>query len=1020
MKDTSVNIDLVFNVSKNQLEYANASLDAMREKTEKNITTTNSFKEAMSKLGAAFSTFGLAVQGIQTLKDILTQPINQAIELNSQYEDLSNSLSSLISINHKNIDSLGNLLSPQEKWNLSLEKSKEIINDLKESGLKLGYSMQDMSDMFKSFYSTAGASMGLQEAKEVMEAIGVAAQVSGADIGSLRATLDTLGSGIIDSTTDFGRFAKSLGLTTQSMGEAKAQGKLYNLMLEKLSPLQESLKVQSISYSTAIGRLSSAFDDIKRNALAPYFEAIKSSILSTTQFLINNQERIQAWAETLLQSISKILAPLKDLARFIINNLISSIKWLTSSFRDSNKELDVFNVYLKTAKSVAISIGAVLSVVSESIKAIINSLKLLIIKASEAYYKIKLAFSLGRDAQAQKSIEALSKQSLDISNNISDNVKNMGSALVGSYEEIITLWSKQQDKVEKKTSTIEKKSTLVGIKRAPEQKEKTKTTKEKSQEEKLKSFLDFEFRIKEKSINLIKDQKQREIELEKLRYEKAITNLGFETQEKIKSGEIVKTQAQALLALEDKLHQKRMEEIKEYNIYAQQITTNIQSNIATYIQQTMIEDDFSNSFKSMLTNMHSSMYQGFSNAIAGAFASSRVMQATQKTMASSIHKVLSSTNIGLSDKLAQSIGGALAGFGAGKIGGGIAGSLLANEQNKETTAKANTIGSALGAGIGSFFGPMGSVIGGAAGGLLGSLVGSFSSKKKQKADGGIELFGASKKGMQAREYENYKTTKTSWWGLRKQESLHTKYSNVSTAATNQIKNTIRAYEYVLQDIGGGIKEISLSSGKYKNYTAIANQAAKSLISNFLKSSNTDHIYKAWEEYAKSINKEVNEALMQSLNSYIETGNTFKSWLYTHRGKDLLSLKFQASLAKKQASRIMQSLGASNINIDNYLQYREEALKKSLTPESIERVNALGKALMNSADVTKKYEEALKKENKTKLELIDPFLKKTKKIQEEQTQKDMTQEKLSVQILSTLRQILRTNQENLNEIEKGKK
>ena len=70
------------------------------------------------------------------------------------------------------------------------------------------------------------------------------------------------------------------------MSKAKSEGKLYELMLEKLSPLQESIKAQSLSYSVAMGRLNSAFDDIKRNALAPYFEAIKNSIGLIPQYTI--------------------------------------------------------------------------------------------------------------------------------------------------------------------------------------------------------------------------------------------------------------------------------------------------------------------------------------------------------------------------------------------------------------------------------------------------------------------------------------------------------------------------------------------------------------------------------------------------------------------------------------------------------------------------------------------------------------------------------------------------------------
>lgn len=179
------------------------------------------------------------------------------------------------------------------------------------------------------------------------------------------------------------------------------------------------------------------------------------------------------------------------------------------------------------------------------------------------------------------------------------------------------------------------------------------------------------------------------------------------------------------------------------------------------------------------------------------------------------------------------------------------------------------------------------------------------------------------------------------------------------------------------------------------------------------------VYKVWEEYAKSVDKEVNEALLESLNSYINTGNNFQTWLYNFRGQESEALKFQAELAKQQVDRLMETLGASDINIDNYLEYREQAIKQSFDPDTIANINALGEALMASSDATKKYEEALKGENKTKLNMIDPFLAKTKKLEEIQQEKDTTQEKLSVQMLATLKQMLRVSQESLNEMEKAK-
>lgn len=179
------------------------------------------------------------------------------------------------------------------------------------------------------------------------------------------------------------------------------------------------------------------------------------------------------------------------------------------------------------------------------------------------------------------------------------------------------------------------------------------------------------------------------------------------------------------------------------------------------------------------------------------------------------------------------------------------------------------------------------------------------------------------------------------------------------------------------------------------------------------------VYNAWVSYARSVNKEVSEALSESLQKYVDSGNSFEAWKLEFEGKSVEAAKFNADLAKKQVDRILETLGAENVTIDNFMAFREEALKTSFDPQTIERINLLGEYLMSASEATKKYEEALKDETKTKLNLIDPFLNKARKLDETSTDNADTSEKLLVSILSTLKQSLRVSQENQNELLNGK-
>ncbi len=282
---------------------------------------------------------------------------------------------------------------------------------------------------------------------------------------------------------------------------------------------------------------------------------------------------------------------------------------------------------------------------------------------------------------------------------------------------------------------------------------------------------------------------------------------------------------------------------------------------------------------------------------------------------------------------------------------------------------------------------------------------------------------ATKDNVSAREFADMQKDSKKYWGLKKSSKSWTEYYSASNIALRNIREGIRGYEYLLEDIGGGVKEIVVRAGRYKDYDEILNAGAKELIKSFfeapskaLKSTaptpNINAIYSVWAEYAKSVDKQVSEVLSESLIAFATTGQNFQSWLYSYKGEDAEAARYAADLARTQVERIKESLGASDVSIDNYLSYREEALKKGFDPQTIEQINALGEALMQSADASKKYEEALKGENKTKLNLIDPFLEKTKKLEEINTQEKDTNEKIQVAMLTTLKQMLRVSQESL--------
>lgn len=511
---------------------------------------------------------------------------------------------------------------------------------------------------------------------------------------------------------------------------------------------------------------------------------------------------------------------------------------------------------------------------------------------------------------------------------------------------------------------------------------------------------------------------------------------------------INKNSANELYALELKLHEQKMEYIQEYSKAYKDIQSDMQSALNEDIQS--IFNGNVHYFRSLINELFSSLQsvitKGFATSISAAFMESRVIESMNKSIASAIDGSLFSNlfdknrivNVQKEDwHLSEVVGAAFAGFGIGNVAGGLVGNFSSDKENTAKTQKYTQIGAAggatTGAAIGSFVPVIGTaagaVLGGLVGGLGGALVGSFDSTKLTTTQG-VELISkATKDNVNAREFVDKKEVKKKWWGLQSNTSNWKEYHNASSLTLKGIQQSIRGYEYLLQDIGGGVKSLSIAKGDYKSYADILNAGAKELIKSFYESPhnalkehlitpNINKIYNMWADYAKSMNKQISEALSESLTAFVSTGQNFQSWLYTFKGQTSEAARYSAELAALQVERLQESLGASDVNIDNYLSYREEALRENFDPQTIERINTLGEALMQSADASKKYEEALKGENKTKLNMIDPFLHKVKKLEDYKLEQESSSEKLQVNILTTLKSLLRVNQESLEVSQAG--
>ena len=1028
MATHNVGVNLLFQTKTGQLVSATQELNKLNTSSMSATSATSSLSSAFTRLAGVA---GVAL-GIGALAAALKNQASAAIALNSSLENIKTQLAAMVYINTQNTTTTGKAVSAQEKYTLATKEANKQLEGLKSLATQAGYSVNDLAEAYKAYGQGAVKQMNFEQMQKSFEALTIAAQGAGTDIETLKFGLDNLATGTVIESSALGVFIKSLGMSNEMLKEAINQGTLYELIMEKTAPAVEAAAQSSLTYTKATSRLKSAWDSLLQESGAKFFDSVKESILSTAQMIESVKDSIVFAFNFLMEKVSTVWGAFKEVFEALgqgFGTLMNAIKGL---FGEAAKQMSLFEVALRTCGSAAEIIAYGFKTLANAIKAIVLSIQGALNGLMSAYYTTKDFFGLADSEDAAKM-----KSLVDNRAKLAADLKAIGDKQVAdtknSWENLKQTWNGDGDEKGNATSFDLGLGDLTqSFNKASEA--SAKLTKDaKVQVDTLKSWWENEFNLRAKNIELMKEGKEKELLAEELRFDKVISNLNFEIQKKLESGEITEEQALRLYEVEEKLHKQKMKQIAEYNATYEKLKQNINSALEENIGNALNGKfkNFGDVFTDMFSSVQESITKGFATSLSQAFMDSQVMEAFNKTLSGAIDGLSGSGGatggifsslggeMGAGGGLAGSIGGALGGFALGAGAGGLVSSILGDSSNKKKASNYAMGGAAAGAAIGSIIPGIGTALGGLIGGIGGALVGSFKSTTTKILGQGVQLWqDATKSGSNMSEYVDKKTTTKKYWGMSSSSDYTTEYYSVDLQNVRAIANAMRGYGYLLEDIGGGVKDISVKAGRYSNYAHIANTGAKEMIAAFLQMPDVSAVYNIWASYAKSVNKEVGEALSESLQKYVDSGNSFEAWKLEFEGKSVEAAKFQADLAQKQVDRLLDSLGAENVTIDNFMAFREEMLKQSFDPQTIERINLLGEHLMNASEAAKKYEDALKDESKTKLNLIDPFLNKAQKLDEISKDNTDTSEKLLVSILSTLKQSLRVSQENQNELLNG--
>ncbi|MCI7362196.1 MAG: hypothetical protein MSH30_02550 [Campylobacter sp.] len=245
-------------------------------------------------------------QGLQVFNlgwDILGEKVKNfataGISANAVLESLQTKLTGLISANSANVTSTGEVITAQQKWQLSSEVASEALDRLKSIATATGNQISSTTDAFTMFYATANDQGGTSEALDAFNAIALAAQVAGKDMASLVPMFDSLATGTVLAGSEMGSFMKIVGLTNEELKLANQNGTLFATLQERLAQFSSVAKLSAGTYEMELNKLKYTLTSLGSEASKPVFDSLKNSIAGLNKFIAENKEAILSLAKGL-------------------------------------------------------------------------------------------------------------------------------------------------------------------------------------------------------------------------------------------------------------------------------------------------------------------------------------------------------------------------------------------------------------------------------------------------------------------------------------------------------------------------------------------------------------------------------------------------------------------------------------------------------------------------------------------------------------------------------------------------
>ena len=289
MANSDVSITITIDGQTHSLRTARGDVNELGRSITGANSAANTLRDSLGKMV-------LAVGGVAALTAAFKSFAASGIEANRSFENLKIQLTGLIAANSSNVSMMGKTLDAHAKWNMSMKESEGILKKLNETNAKTKFTLEEITGAFNMFYATSAGQGSRNKAVQAMDSIALAAQAVGKNLGDLTPMMDSLATGTVVAASEMGSFMKIVGLTNEELKKASSEGKVYDVIIEKLAKYKELSAEAAKGYEVALGSLKNELTELTRELTKPMFDVLTSGIASFSNFVKENKATIIEWA----------------------------------------------------------------------------------------------------------------------------------------------------------------------------------------------------------------------------------------------------------------------------------------------------------------------------------------------------------------------------------------------------------------------------------------------------------------------------------------------------------------------------------------------------------------------------------------------------------------------------------------------------------------------------------------------------------------------------------------------------